>query len=443
MMRSPARLASPAPFEQKGSVEDWFSTYGYGGRTDSGVVVNQTTAMRVATVMACVRVCSEDVAKLPPRVYRLVGADGTRREAKDHFLYRIFRKPNAWQTWFEFCEMMQAALRMRGNAYAVVIRDGRGMPLQMIPVNPDRVSVYEAPGGFVFYQVARLGPHDMAVLESFPLLIPADDVFHLRWMASGNSLVALSPISYARETIGLALGQEMHAANLIGAGARPSGVLQTDKKLSKEVAERLAGRWAEIHGGAANSGKTAVLEEGLKWQQLTMSSVDLEFIAGRRLQAELICQIFRVAPFKVGITAGVSAKNIEQVQLQHYTDTVHPDLVRWEQKLQVFFDLDDDIQVEFDVAHLIRADLAARANAARVLGMSAVLTPDENRVSFGMNPMGDAATKLFMPANMVPIEEAGKNTMAGPLVDPGGPGSDQTGAPADGGDGDPAQLPDG
>src|SRR4051812_26749284 len=95
-----SRIAST--LRRKGSIEAWFQEFGYGGRTDSGVVVNQTTAMRVATVMACVRVCSEDVAKLPPRVYRLIGNDGTRKEAKDHFLYRIFRKPNSWQTWFEF-----------------------------------------------------------------------------------------------------------------------------------------------------------------------------------------------------------------------------------------------------------------------------------------------------------------------------------------------------
>src|SRR5258707_1562980 len=98
MMRAPARLAPSLAVAKKVTIEEWFSDYGLSGRTDSGVIVNQTTAMRVATVMACVRVCSEDVAKLPPRVYRLLGTDGARREAKDHFLYRLFRKPNAWQT---------------------------------------------------------------------------------------------------------------------------------------------------------------------------------------------------------------------------------------------------------------------------------------------------------------------------------------------------------
>jgi HK97 family phage portal protein len=426
-----SRLAKMSP-------EEWWDEFGTLGKTNSGIIVNDHSAMSVATVMACVRVSSEDPAKLPVNVYRKK-QDGSRTPAKEHFLYRILQKPNEWQTWFEFMEFMQVGLRLRGNAYAAVLRNGRGVPLAMIPLHPDRVTVYEGQQGQVFYNVARFGMHETAMLSSFPLMIPSEDIFHLRWAASSTTLVALSPIGLARETIGLALGQEMHAAKLIGNGARPSGVLQTDKKLSPDSAKKLAERWASLHRGSENSGKTAVLEEGLKWQALTMSSVDLEFIAGRRLQAELICQIFRVAPFKVGITTGVSAKNVEEVQLQHYTDTVHPDLVRWEQKFQTFFDLGEDIVVEFDVSHLIRADLAARANAARVLGMSAITTPDENRISFGFNPRGGAADELYMPVNMATVENVAKGT-AGKAP---GLGSDQNGAPADGGRGDPAQLPEG
>lgn len=426
-----ARLSKMSP-------EEWWDDYGTPLKTNSGMIVNDHSAMSVATVMACVRVSSEDPAKLPVNVYRKK-PDGSRQPARDHFLYPILRTPNSWQTWFEFMEFMQVALRLRGNAYAAVLRNGRGVPQQMIPLHPDRVSVYEGPNGAVFYNVTRFGMHETAVMSSFPLMIPAEDIFHLRWAASSVTLVGLSPIGLARETIGLALGQEMHAAKLIGNGARPSGVLQTDKKLSESSADKLARRWASMHGGGDRAGKTAVLEEGLKWQALTMTSVDLEFIAGRRLQAELICQIFRVAPFKVGITTGVTAKNVEEVQLQHYTDTVHPDLVRWEQKFQTFFGLGEDVLVEFDVTHLIRADLVARANAARVLGMSAIATPDENRISFGFNPHGGAAKELFMPVNMATIENVAKGT-AGKTP---GLGSDQSGTPADGGRGDPAQLPDG
>jgi HK97 family phage portal protein len=420
----------------KSSVEEWFNEFGFTGRTNSSIFVNQTTAMQVTTVMACVRIRSQDVAKLPPMISR-VGKDGTRTDARNEPLFKLFRKPNDWQTWFEFCEMMQVGLLLRGNAYAVVIRDGRGRPLQMVPINPDRVMIYESQKGEIFYSVARAGQHDLFVLREFEIMIPAEDMFHLRGMSS-NSLWGLSPIGLAREAIGLASAQEMHAANLSGNGARPSGVLQTDGKLSEDAAKRLTNSWRNLHTGVANSGKTAILEEGLKWQALTMTSVDMEFIAGRKFQVEEICRIFGVSPAKVGVMDGGAARAFEQIQLAHYTDTVHPDLVRWEQKLTAYFGLADDLDIEFDTTELMRADLAARANAARVLGVSGIATPNEGRRSFGLNPHPEGNV-LLVPANMVPISQAGQNTNAGTA----GPGSDQTGAPAAGGDGDPAAIPGG
>lgn len=418
------------------TIEAWFREFGE-RKTVSGLAVNQSTAMRVTTVLACARVCSQDVAKLPPKIYRL-GVDGSRTEARDHFLYALFRRPNAWQTWFEFCEMMQLAKLFRGNAYAVVIRDGRGRPTAMIPINPDRVSLWQAPDGTLFYQVMRTGAHETAVLRDFPLLISADDMFHLRW-ASQNSLIGLSPLALAAEAIGLAMGQERLAANLMGSGARPSGILSTDKRLGDTAFNRLKAQWDSIHGGVENTGKTVIAEEGIKWQALTLSSVDLEFIAARGFQVQEICRVFGVSPAKVGVSEGGVARAFEQIQLAHYADVVHPDLVRWEQKLVAYFELGDDLEIQFDETELLRADLAARANAARVLQVSGITTPNESRRSFRLNPYvtrpgaepdGDT---LFLPNNVLPIGKAG--TVIGP-----GPGSDQTGAPAAGGDGDPAMV---
>lgn len=421
-------------FKRKGSIEDWFHEFGYTGHTNSGIVVNQATAMQVTTVMACVRIRSQDVAKLPPKIFRL-GADGARTEAREHFLFSLFREPNAWQTWFEFCEMMQVGLLLRGNAYAVVIRDVRGKPTQLIPINPDRVMIYQGPDGYIFYEIMRSGMHDTFVLRDFPIMVNSEDVFHIRGMSS-DSLVGISPIGYAREAIGLAAAQEMHAANVSGNGARPSGVLLTDKKLTDEAVKRLKASWQNLHTGVANSGKTAILEEGLKWQPLTMNSVDMEFIASRKFQVDEICRIFSMSPAKVGVMEGSVARAFEQIQLAHYTDTIHPDLIRWEQKISTYFGLTADLVIEFDITELMRADLAARANAARVLGVSGIATPNEGRRSFGLNPHPEGDV-LLVPANMIPIEMAGQNTAAV------GPGSDQTGAPAAGGDGDPAAVPEG
>lgn len=420
------------------TIDNWFAEFGH-SHSAAGMAVTQTTAMKVTTVLACVRIRSQDVAKLPPKIYHL-GSDGARREARDHYLYQIFRRPNGWQTWFEFCETMQMAMLLRGNAFAVVVRDGRGKPTAMVPVNPDRVFLWESTNGSLFYQISRGTPHEVAVLRDFPQKIPAEDVFHLRW-ASANSLVGLSPISLHAEAIGLALGQERLAANMVGNGARPSGVLSTDGKLSEIGIKRVKTSWDAAFKGTRNeeSGGTAILEEGLKWQPLTLTSVDLEFIASRKLQIEEICRIFGVSPTKVGVIESGIGKAFEQIQLAHYSDAVQPDLERWEQKLTWHFALDDSLDVQFDETELLRTDLASRANAARVLQVSGITTPNESRRGFGFNPytardgMAPDGDSLFIPANTIPIELAGQ--ASGP-----GPGSDQTGAPAAGGDGDPAAV---
>jgi len=411
--------------DDSSTIEDWFREFGE-QRTASGIAVNQQTAMQVTTVLACVRIRSQDVAKLPPHIYR-VGRDGKRTEAREHFLYSIFHRPNGWQTWFEFCEQMQVALLLRGNAYAVVLRDLRGKPVGMVPVNPANVSIWEAPNGEIFYQVIRIDLHLRAVLKDFPLLIHSDDIFHLRW-ASSNSLLGLSPIGLCAEGIGLAKGQERLAANLMGNGARPSGVLSTDKRLSDPAFARLKAQWNAVHGGVENTGKTLIAEEGLKWSALTLNSVDLEFIAGRKLQTEEICRIFGVSPAKVGVFDSGVARGLDQIQLAHYTDAIHPDLVRWEQKLGFYFELGTDLEIYFDESELLRADMVARANAARVLQVSGIATPNESRASFRLDPYAGADV-LLVPNNVVPLHMAGQNT--GP-----GPGSDQTGATGDGGSGD-------
>lgn len=147
------------------TIDDWWAEYGQAMTSSGGVSVTQITALQVSTVLACVSILSEDVAKLTAHVYKK-RPNGGLDVQENHPLERLLQHPNGYQSKFEFVEQMQAALLLRGNAYAVIIRDGRGRPTALIPVNPDQVSIYEAPDGSVFYMVARSGPHIMAMLQS-------------------------------------------------------------------------------------------------------------------------------------------------------------------------------------------------------------------------------------------------------------------------------------
>jgi HK97 family phage portal protein len=414
----------------------FFDGAGWGGAENaSGVPVNSFSAMQHVAVMACVAILSEDVAKLPLGIYRR-RTDGGKEPAKDHPLYRLLKHPNRWQTRLEFVEMMQSALVLRSNAYAVIIRNERGVPTELVPVYPDRVSLYEAPGGDWFYWVSRMGLHEMAVLGSLPLMIHHEDMFHLKWMSSWNSLFGTPRISLMVEAIGLGIGQEKLSAGLIGAGARPSGALQTDAKLSKEVIDRTKAQWQEVYGGWRNAGKTVVLEEGLKWEPLMMSMVDAEFMASRAYQLRDIARGFRVPPHKLGIEGESSGPSMVQRDQDYLNSVLSTYCERWIAKAEATFGIDgEDVFLAFDYEHFLKADIMTRYQVARLGVMSGLLTPNEFRRQEDL-PDDPDGNKLLQPANMVPL-----GTPPAQKGEGSAPGSDGTGLPAEGGDGDPAQLP--
>ena len=419
------------------SLRDW----GWGSPTAAGIMVTQASAMQVAAVYACVNMIACDLAKLGAAIFR-GQRRGKRVKADDHWLTDIFDQPAPWLTWFEFCAMLQASVLLRGNGYAVIIRDYRGQPTMLVPVNPDRVALWEAPDGQLFYMVTRSGLHEMAMLASEPLLIHSDDIFHLKSL-SMNGLLGLSPISMAREAIGLAIAQEQLASRWAANSAKPSGVLQTEQKLTPEAAKRLSEDWKTFNSGIQNAGKTAVLEQGLKWEKLSMTMQDMEFIASRQFQLAEIARIYRMPMHMLGEITGRSGGNTITQQAQEYLNyTLSTWIEMWEQRIPLTFDVDTtEMFIEFDVDRLLRADISTRYAAHRIsLGGTGWVAPNEVRAIEGMDGV-DGGDTVFRPVNTAPMDSdvfAGMADPNDPTVpdddnpgqqpeNPSGPGSDQTG----------------
>jgi HK97 family phage portal protein len=245
------------------SIEEWFEQYG--SRSAASVIVNQRTAMAVPTIFACVSIRSEDTARCTPRLFK-PDPKGGRIEVTDHPVARLFRKPNRVQTWFEFCEAMEAAVLLKSNAYAAILTDNRGRPTELIPIDPDHVLVLESQDGSIFYQVTRVTRFMNAVLKEFPLAIPAESIFHLKGLGLGSPVISPARIGLARDTIGLAIGLEQQAARWIANGARPGGVLEVAKSLTEGAAKRHrkhrrdcgARGGHDLEAGAAHLGRSRI-----------------------------------------------------------------------------------------------------------------------------------------------------------------------------------------
>lgn len=412
------------------------SAFNNWGLSTAGVPVNSLTALNSIPVLACVTVLSEDVAKLPLWMYRRLPKNKGKEVIHDDWLARLLKKPNAWQTRFEFMEMMQACLVLRSNAYAVIVRNDRGIPQQLVPIHPDRVTLFEAPGGEWFYAVSRQGLHEMAVLHDLPVLIANEDMLHARWLSQWNSLLGVSRVGLMREAIGLGMSQEAHSAGLMGKGARPSGVLHTDGKLSDTAISHLKQSFKDNFSGPRNAGAILIAEEGLNWDPLTMTMVDAEFMAGRLFQLEEVARGFRIPRHKVGLPVEGAATSMIAYEQMYLNDVISTWCERWVAKFQELGDLDgDEFFVEFDYSHFLKADIQTRIAAMKAGVTGMIFTPNEARSAEDL-PAVEGGDTLYQPTNMAPI---GFTPAAGGAGS--GPGSDITGTPAPGGDGDPSATP--
>jgi HK97 family phage portal protein len=420
---SRARAAVKAFVLGRSTPEEWFREFGADFASAAGVSISQYTAMNVSTIYACVGIRSKDFARCVPR---LLTRKGARSETpiEDHPVARLFDQPNTLQTWYEFAVQMQAAFMLKGNAYAAIQRNMRGDPIALWPLNPDWVHVYETALGELFYSVTRNGLYLSHQLKGWSQMIPEEDVLHLRSM-SFNSLSGLATVSVARDAIGVALGLEQQAARFMSNGARPSGVLQTDKTLQPETAKRIREQWESLRAGVQNAGKTAILEEGLKWEAMQLSSVDLEFIAQRRFAIEDIARFFGVPLHKLAVGGEVGKLRLDQADQSYVNTYVMPDLDMWEQKFDKKFDLKAaGLRSDFDERNLLRAEEATRVNNQRLKIMSGISTQNEARAENGDPPV-DGADVLLTPVNLAAV------------------GSDLTGTPPDGaGRPDEGDLPD-
>jgi len=370
-----------------------------GGMVSSaGVNITQSTAMSISTVFACVSIRSKDVARCLPR---LVKEDSARSEkpVKDHPVAKLFLRPNWIQTWAEFALQMNAAYLLRGNAYAVILRNAKQQPVALIPVNPDCVTLLEAVDGSLFYQVTRSGLFQMAALRGQPIAIPEEDVFHLRGM-SFNMLLGISIISIARDSLGLAMGLEQQASRFMKNGARPSGVLQSDKTLSEAAAKRLRTQWENLRAGLDNVGRTAILEDGVKWNAMQLSSVDLEFIAQRNFSVGEIARWYDMPLYKLGVPQEMARIKFDDADQAYVNTTIMPDLDLWEQKFVQKFDLDEEgLTADFDERRLLRAAEATRVNNQRLKIMSGISTQNECRAENGDPPL-EGGDVLLTPVNL-------------------------------------------
>ena len=244
------------------------------GRSTSGISVNERTAMQTTAVYSCVRILAEAIASLPLHLYRYT--DKGKERVFDHPLYHILHdEPNEEMTSFVFREVLMSHLLIWGNAYAQIIRDGRGQVLGLYPLLPDKMEVDRAENGELYYIYTRNTEENPNFKDYGRICLRREDVLHIPGLGF-DGLVGYSPIAMAKNAVGMTLACEEYGASFFANGATPGGVLEHPGVLKDPA--KVRDSWHKVYGGSRNAGKVAVLEEGMKYQQIGIPPEEAQFL---------------------------------------------------------------------------------------------------------------------------------------------------------------------
>jgi HK97 family phage portal protein len=372
----------------------WFEPIGM--RTSTGMRVTSTSAMRLGAVYSCVRVLAESFAILPFRMYRK-RTDGGRDPVTDHWLVKLMTKrPNDWQTPFEWKEMMMGHLCLRGNAFNQIISNAKGQITDLVPIHPDRIKVQLTDNGSFNYVVSQL--------DGTTITLAKGEVWHIRGL-SGDGVVGYNPMELAAEVIGMGMSAQSFGARFFANDASPGGWIEFDGKFRDSDAKTSFREGWQSNQGGKNRGRTAILEKGMKYHQLELNNADAQFLESRKYNRSEIAGLFRVPPHKIGDLDRATFSNIEQQSLDFINDGLLPWTERWEASIETHLLEDEiDVEIDFDFTKLLRGDMVARSAYYTANINNGSLTRNEARISEGRNPL-TGLDKPLMPLNMVAVGE--------------------------------------
>lgn len=387
----------------------------FGGST-SGKSVNPRSAMQLSAVYACVKVIAETVASLPLHVYRNVELGS--EKAINEPLYRLLHdEPNSEMTSFMWRETMMTHLLLWGNSYSQKIYNYRGELVGLYPLSPEYMDVTRDKSGQLVYTYTTSDGKEHVMSRR--------DVFHVPGLGF-DGVVGYSPIAMERNALGLALAAEEYGSKFFANGATPSGVLVHPNTIKNP--EKVRAAWTKAFGGSGNAGKTAVLEEGMRYERISMPNNEAQFLESRKFQVAEICRIYRVPPHLIADLEHATYSNIEHQSISFGSYTIRPWLVRIEQaaNMQLLTDSQKGkLWTGFNLDGLLRGDYKSRMEGYAIGRQNGWLNANDIRDLENMNqiPPELGGNDYLVNGNMVRLQDAGisyNNSSTGKTEDKGG-----------------------
>lgn len=362
----------------------------------SGAVVNTRTAFEVSVVFRCVSLLADGLAMVPFKVHEAVN-DRINPATNHPLFWLLSKKPNDWQTSYEFRHMIALHLALCQEAFVFINRSVNGKILELLPYQPGVVT--KVKGADQLSLSYRIRVNDGTEIE-----VPAENMWHIKGV-TWDGVTPIETIKAAREAIGLSLAAEEHSARMFGNGARVGGILSTDLALNETQVATLRESWQQTQGGPANAFNTAILSGGLKWTPVGFNAEDSQLVETRRNQVEEICRFFGVLPIMVGFADKTATyASAEAMFTAHVIYTLLPFYRRFEDSADVWLLGMDDIKRGFytklNASGLLRGSIKDRGDFYTKMYNIGAMNPNEVRALEEMNPY-EGGEKYRVPLNMV------------------------------------------
>lgn len=372
-----------------------------GGRT---ILQSRSKPMLLSTVYRCVDLISDSVAVLPLKTYELDG-DGFKKEAKSHPVYYLLdMEPNEDMTRYVFFKTIMASVLLTGNGYAYIERDNNLNVLQLIYLPSSQVSI-------VWIQDKRGIMRKRYQVVGFKELVEPRDMIHVLNF-SYDGIIGVSTLEHARQTLDISTSAEEHAAGFFKSGGSVAGILTVESgRVDKKQKDQIYQTWEErTNPVTGHPNGIAVLEGNMKYQPISISPRDSQFIESRQFQVIDMCRFFSVSPVKAFDLSKSSYSTVEATQLQYLTDTVLAVITKIELEInrKVFLPSERGrIIAEFDTSAILRADMTSEATYNREMYNAGAITPNEIRRKHGLSKLPDG-DNAFIQVNMQTLSNAVK-----------------------------------
>ena len=366
-----------------------------GGISFGSSVYTNEHSMKLSAVYRAVNCISDSIAQLPLEIFRIDKSGFKVKDRKNPVFSVLNAKPNKRMTRYTFISLLIQSMLLKGNGFAYIVRDQQGNVKELIYIPSGYVSVIPPKTIFepIKYQIAGIS----GIIES-------KDILHFL-NQSYDGVMGISTLQYARNSLGLYFDAEKFASNFYAGGCALGGFIKSDTSLTPKQKMEIKEGFKNAFGRSGESNGLAVLEGSLHYEPITVNPQDSQMLENRQFSIIDVARWFGVSPVKLMDLSKSSYSTVEATQLSFLTDTIAPLLEKIELEFETKLFPDEDIDVRFDVAQLLRADRQSLASYYSTLIQNGVMQINEVRRELDLPSVENGDTN-FVPVNLQTLERA-------------------------------------